>query len=132
MGGGDCAGAAARNLLRQPRRAIELAPGRRLAAAQRQRLLDLLDGAGRDPQSLPYDGPWNIDQASQISLGGGGADSANFNIDGVSNNSYGAKIAFVPPPDMVDEVRINTANYDASEGVWSKNSICLNPIMVAG
>jgi hypothetical protein len=55
--------------------------------------------------TLPYDGPWNIAQASEISVAGsrragGGVD---FNVDGVSNNSYAGQTAFVPPPDMVQE-----------------------------
>jgi len=67
-------------------------------------------------QSLPYDGPWNIEQAASLSVAGAGPRSFDFNVDGVSNNSYGGRTAFVPPADMVQEVRIDTASYDAAVG----------------
>ncbi len=56
--------------------------------------------------SLPAGGPLNIDQASDISVGGGGRRSFDFNVDGVSNNAYESRAAFVPPPDMVQEIRV--------------------------
>ncbi|MBL8228470.1 MAG: TonB-dependent receptor [Bryobacterales bacterium] len=65
---------------------------------------------------LPNGGPWNIDQASDASAAGAGRRSFDFNVDGVSNNSYGGRTAFVPPPEMVQEVKIDTTNYDASIG----------------
>jgi len=64
----------------------------------------------------PFDGPWNIDQASNVSIAGSRGYGADFNVDGVSNNSYGGRTAFVPPADMVQEVRVNVTNYDASLG----------------
>jgi len=67
-------------------------------------------------EALPYDGPWNTNQASRVSVAGGGARSADFNMDGVNNNSYGGRTTFVPPPDMVEEVRIQTTTYDAAIG----------------
>jgi hypothetical protein len=75
--------------------------------------------------TLPYDGPWNIQQASEVAVGGsrrsgGGVD---FNVDGVSNNSYQGQTAFVPPPDMVQEVRIDTSSYDAAIGYSTGGSI---------
>lgn len=74
--------------------------------------------------SLPYDGPWNISQNSNISVAGasnsGGVD---FNVDGVSNNSYAGQTAFVPPPDMVEEIRVNTTSYDAAIGHTMGGSI---------
>jgi hypothetical protein len=68
--------------------------------------------------ALTYDGPWNIAQNSSVavagvSTGGGGVD---FRLDGISNNSYSGQTAFVPPADMVQEVRISTNTYDASAG----------------
>lgn len=65
---------------------------------------------------LPAGGPWNIDQASEASAAGAGRRSFDFNVDGVSNNSYGGRTAFVPPPEMVQEIKIDTTNYDASIG----------------
>jgi len=67
-------------------------------------------------QMLPFDGPWNIEQAASLSVAGAGPRSFDFNVDGVSNNSYGGRTAFVPPADMVQEVRIDTASYDAAVG----------------
>jgi len=66
--------------------------------------------------SLPYDGPWNIDQSSAVRVGGSGLGGVDYNVDGVSNNAYGGRTAFIPPADMVDEVRIDTASYDAAVG----------------
>lgn len=74
--------------------------------------------------ALPYDGPWNIAQSSNISIAGGGArGGVDFNVDGVSNNSYQGQTSFVPPPDMVEEVRINTTSYDAQIGNTMGSSI---------
>lgn len=67
--------------------------------------------------ALPYDGPWNIDQSSNIAIAGTPrGQGMEFTVDGVSNNSYGGGTAFVPPPDMVAEVRVDTASYDAAIG----------------
>ncbi len=66
--------------------------------------------------SLPAGGPWNIDQASEASAAGAGRRSFDFNVDGVSNNAYGGRTAFVPPPEMVQEIKIDTVNYDAAIG----------------
>ena len=67
--------------------------------------------------ALPYDGPWNIDQSSNIAIAGTPrGQGMEFTVDGVSNNSYSGGTAFVPPPDMVAEVRVDTATYDAAIG----------------
>ncbi len=71
----------------------------------------------------PFDGPWNVDQASNVSIGGGKATTADFNIDGVSNNGKGGTTAFVPPPDMVQEVRVDANAYDASVGHGGSGSV---------
>lgn len=76
--------------------------------------------------SLPAGGPWNIDQASDISVGGSGRRSFDFNVDGVSNNAYEGRAAFVPPPDMVQEVRVETSSMDASVGHTSGGSISIS------
>ncbi len=67
---------------------------------------------------LQYDGPWNIAQNSSFGVGGMGASSGgtNYSLDGISNNSYGGQTAFVPPSDMVQEIRVSTNSYDASAG----------------
>jgi hypothetical protein len=67
-------------------------------------------------RSLPAGGPWNVDQTAQLAVAGAKNGGIDFNVDGVSNNSYGGRASFVPPPDMVQEVKINVTSYDASIG----------------
>ncbi len=73
--------------------------------------------------SVPAGGPWNIDQASAGSVEGGGLGSFDFNLDGVTSNAYGGRTNFVPPQDMVQELRIETNSYDASIGHSTGGSI---------
>ncbi len=74
--------------------------------------------------ALPYDGPWNITQSSNVAIAGGSErGGVDFNVDGVSNNSTSGQTAFVPPPDMVDEVRIDITTYDAAVGHTLGSSI---------
>jgi len=73
--------------------------------------------------SLPYDGPWNIDQSSAVRVGGSGLGGVDYNVDGVSNNAYGGRTAFIPPADMVEEVRVDTSAYDAAVGHTSGGQI---------
>jgi hypothetical protein len=73
--------------------------------------------------TLPFDGPWNVDTTSTISIGGGRATTADYNIDGVSNNGKGGTSAFIPPADMVDEVRVETNSYDAAVGHGGGGSV---------
>ncbi len=75
---------------------------------------------------LPAGGPWNVDQASDAAPGGAGRKTFDFTVDGVSNNSSGGVTAFVPPPDMVQEVRIDTTSYDASVGHTTGGSVNLS------
>ncbi len=67
---------------------------------------------------LAYDGPWNIAQNSSFAVAGTGAGGGgiDFRLDGISNNSHSGLTAFVPPSDMVQEVRVSTNSYDASAG----------------
>jgi hypothetical protein len=73
--------------------------------------------------ALPYDGPWNVDQASNISIAGGRATTVDYNVDGVSNEGKGGTVAFVPPSDMVQEVRVETNSYDAAVGHGGAGSV---------
>ena len=68
--------------------------------------------------TMAYDGPWNIAQASSFSMGGSsaGVGGIEYTLDGIGNNSYSGLTAFVPPADMVQEVRIQTNSYDAAVG----------------
>jgi hypothetical protein len=51
---------------------------------------------------------------------GSGFDSRNtgnnYTIDGVSNNGFGRRIASSPNADQIEEVRVETSNFDASQG----------------
>jgi len=76
--------------------------------------------------SLPNGGPWNISQGSNFSVAGSGSRGFDFNVDGVTNNSYGGRTAFTPPADMVQEVRIQTASYDASIGHTRGGSVSIS------
>ncbi len=69
------------------------------------------------------DGPWNPDSSQRIGLGGSGRGQVDFSLDGVSNNSYDGKVSVTPPPDMVQELRIDVATYDAALGHSSAGSI---------
>ncbi len=72
---------------------------------------------------LPYDGPWNIGDSSVVSVAGGGTGSFDFNVDGVSNNSYEGQTAFVPPVDLVDQVQVQANTYDAAVGHTTGGSV---------
>jgi hypothetical protein len=51
---------------------------------------------------------------------GSGFDSRNtgnnYTIDGVSNNGFGRRIASSPNSDQIEEMRVETSNFDASQG----------------
>ncbi|MFB3826186.1 MAG: TonB-dependent receptor domain-containing protein [Bryobacteraceae bacterium] len=76
--------------------------------------------------SLPAGGPWNVDQSSALSVAGSGDRGLDFSVDGVSNNAYEGNTAFTPPPDMVQEVRLQTATYDASIGHTTGGSLSIS------
>ena len=60
------------------------------------------------PQARGYDSAF---------LNGASASNTNeFTIDGTPNMDRGGTMAFVPPPEMIEEVRVETAGYDASIG----------------
>jgi len=40
----------------------------------------------------------------------------NYTIDGVSNNGFGRRIASSPNSDQIEEMRVETSNFDASQG----------------
>ena len=51
---------------------------------------------------------------------GSGFDSRNtgnnYTIDGAQNNGFGRRLASSPNSDQIEEVRIETSNFDASQG----------------
>src|SRR5207253_2786673 len=46
----------------------------------------------------------------------GGVGSNNYSIDGATNSSTGRRIATSPNSDMIDEMRVESSNFDASIG----------------
>jgi hypothetical protein len=63
--------------------------------------------------------PWLPNAVDSVSgMGGSGvrARSSEFSLDGTPNMTQGGQTAFVPPPEMLQEVRIDTAPFDASLG----------------
>ncbi len=53
---------------------------------------------------------------SAFSNGASGTATNEFTMDGIPNMDRGGTMAFVPPPEMIQEVRVETAGYDASIG----------------
>ena len=60
----------------------------------------------------PFDQP----AATQVSLGGAPVGSNESLLDGVPNAGFGNQLAYSPPQDAVDEVRVNAFESDASLG----------------
>jgi hypothetical protein len=61
---------------------------------------------------------WSFNAASQFTVNGGTNNSRSnaFELDGMPNMMYGGKIAFIAPPDAVQEFRVQMSAYDASIG----------------
>ena len=66
------------------------------------------------------DGPTN---AAGTVLGGVG--SFNYTIDGATNAGSGRRIASSPNADMIEEMRVETSNFDASQGHGTGSSIAM-------
>ncbi len=67
----------------------------------------------------PFDAGNNV--AESMSINGGRTGASDLLLDGLSNTgvetgSSATNMAFVPPPDAVQEFRISTSNYDAQYG----------------
>jgi hypothetical protein len=61
---------------------------------------------------------WSYNAASQFTINGGTNNSRStaFELDGMPNEMYGGKVAFVAPPDSIQEFRVLMNAYDASIG----------------
>ncbi len=58
-----------------------------------------------------------FDNAGTSSITVDGAPGGNeFSLDGSPNMASGRRVAFVPPRDVVDEFKVETANFDAQDG----------------
>ncbi len=60
--------------------------------------------------------PQARDSVSNIAVAGARTRGSEFTLDGVPNMARSGIIAFQPPPEMVQEFRVQTAAYDASIG----------------
>src|SRR5262249_45867148 len=64
---------------------------------------------------LKFSRPFDNDGTSSIVVDG--APGANeFTLDGAPNMASGGRVAFVPPRDVVEEFKVETANFDAQDG----------------
>ncbi len=63
--------------------------------------------------------PQAVDAISNMGAVGTRTRSSEFSIDGIPNMSAGGQVSFSPPPEMVQEYRIQTAAFDASVGHFS-------------
>ena len=61
---------------------------------------------------------WSFNAASQFTVNGGTNNSRSvaFELDGMPNMMYGGKVAFIAPPDSLQEFRVLMNAYDASIG----------------
>ncbi|MFB3828446.1 MAG: TonB-dependent receptor domain-containing protein [Bryobacteraceae bacterium] len=66
--------------------------------------------------------PSAVDANSGVSFAGARGAGNDFAMDGISNMSRGNN-SFSPPGDMIQEVRIDIANYDASQGRGGGGSV---------
>lgn len=58
----------------------------------------------------------NTQTSADLSAGGTGTRQSEFTIDGIPNMTQGGGFAVMPPPEVVQEVRVVAAPYDASAG----------------
>jgi hypothetical protein len=49
----------------------------------------------------------------------------NYTIDGAQNNGFGRRIASSPNSDQIEEIRIETSNFDASQGHGTGLSVAM-------
>jgi len=60
--------------------------------------------------------PQAVDAISNMAAAGTRTRSSEFSLDGIPNMSQGGQLSFTPPPEMVQEFRVQTAPFDASVG----------------
>ncbi len=71
-----------------------------------------------------YLGPHSISGASQYSIGGG-VGGNEWAIDGVPNNGASRQTAYLPHSDTVQEVKVETSNFDAAIGHTTGASVTM-------
>lgn len=67
---------------------------------------------------------------SDLAVGGTRTRSSEFTLDGIPNMEEAGTIAFQPPPEMIQEFRVQTAAYDASIGHFTGANI--NMVLKSG
>lgn len=60
--------------------------------------------------------PHAVDAVSNVATDGTRTRSSEFTLDGIPNMSQGGQLSFSPPPEMIQEFRVETASFDASVG----------------
>lgn len=74
--------------------------------------------------------PQARDSVSNMAVAGSRTRSSEFTLDGIPNMARDGIIAFQPPPEMIQEFRVQTAAYDASLGRFTGASI--NMVLKSG
>src|SRR5437870_4667312 len=67
------------------------------------------------PESAGYVRPFDTSSPSTMSIDGTRSGSNQFMMDGAPN-MQGTQVAYAPPPGVVDEFKVQGANFDASSG----------------
>jgi len=92
-------------------------------------LITLAPGVFQSPASGGAAYLWsNVSESSNtVNASGSGTNAVNYVIDGATNSIVSSgDIAFIPPMDSVDEVRVTTNSYDASIGRTAAGTINLS------
>lgn len=82
----------------------------------------LAPGVVFTPESAGYVRPFDTSSPSTMSIDGTRAGSNQFMMDGAPN-MQGTQVAYSPPPGVVEEFKVQAANFDASSGFMGGASI---------
>ena len=74
------------------------------------------------PQRTGYTRPFDVGTPSQISMDGTRTGSNEFMIDGAPNMHRG-NVSYSPPPGVVEEVKVQTATFDATYGYMAGGAL---------
>ncbi len=71
--------------------------------------------------------PQARDSVANLTVGGSRARNSEFQLDGAPNMAQSGNIAFSPPPEMIQEFRIQTAAFDAAVGRFTGAQVNMVP-----
>ncbi|MBM3725270.1 MAG: carboxypeptidase regulatory-like domain-containing protein [Acidobacteria bacterium] len=71
--------------------------------------------------------PQARDSIANLAVGGSRAKSSEFQLDGMPNMGQGGNLGFSPPPEMIQEFRIQTNAYDATVGRFTGAQVNMVP-----